>query len=567
MKVAETLTGITIAEKYKLTELLGEGSSGSTYRAICLSNESLVAVKILSLRHLKDWKQLELFEREAKVLSQLKHPQIPQYLEYFHVDTQENRAFYIVQQFAPGKPLSDWVQSGWRGTEAEIKDIARQLLEILQYLHQQSPPIIHRDIKPQNIIRNDDGQIFLVDFGAVQNVYQNTLLKGSTVAGTYGYMAPEQFRGAAMPASDLYGLGATVLYLLTHRSPADLPQERLKMSFRDHVNISQQFTYWLELMVEPDIDIRFPTVKEALKVLCSENISLAKPNRTQKKIPWIGALTSTIAITAMSLLYFNRYAFFIMIGIPPHDFCSEKVKVSSLKEYLKNGGSANAEMHLEDNNDDHSDLPLLHCSVLLGQAEIVEILLKNGAEPNSYSFTKIRGRGDTRKKISTPLHQAIYSSRKNSEIIAILIKYGGNADMVDRFGNTPLQTLIKKGRGFGYQDIQSIKMLILLVDQKLNLKRDKNGCIVDDQPNSDAVEMISSYQNNYEHSEKDGDTTLRILARQENLALANYFIKQGWNPLLNNQEGATAAQLIQEAKMHEQQCKGIHINVEKLGNK
>ena len=133
------------------------------------------------------------------------------------------------------------MQSGWRGTETEVRDIASQLLEILQYLHQQSPPLIHRDLKPHNIIRNDDGRVFLVDFGAVQDVYRNTLLKGSTVAGTFGYMAPEQFRGAAVPASDLYGLGATILYLLTHRSPADLPQSRLKLSFRAHVNISHRF--------------------------------------------------------------------------------------------------------------------------------------------------------------------------------------------------------------------------------------------------------------------------------------------------------------------------------------
>jgi eukaryotic-like serine/threonine-protein kinase len=188
MEVTDASTGSVDSplERYELAELLGQGGSSSTYRAIRLADQTSVAVKVLSLRHLQDWKQLELFEREAKVLSQLSHPQIPQYLDYFHVDTPDNRAFYIVQQLAPGKPLTEWVQSGWRGTEVE--DIARQLLEILKYLHQQSPPLVHRDIKPHNIIRSDDGRVFLVDFGAVQNVYHNTLLKGSTVAGTYGYM-------------------------------------------------------------------------------------------------------------------------------------------------------------------------------------------------------------------------------------------------------------------------------------------------------------------------------------------------------------------------------------------
>jgi eukaryotic-like serine/threonine-protein kinase len=128
-----------IDDRYQLVELLGEGGSGSTYRAMRLADGATVAIKIQSLRHLNDWKQLELFEREAKVLAQISHPQIPKYLEYFHIDTPDNRAFYIVQQLAPGKPLTAWVQSGWRGTEAEVRDLASQLLEILQYLHHQSP--------------------------------------------------------------------------------------------------------------------------------------------------------------------------------------------------------------------------------------------------------------------------------------------------------------------------------------------------------------------------------------------------------------------------------------------
>jgi serine/threonine protein kinase len=235
MTANELEIGKIIDGRYQLVELLGAGGSGVTYRAIRLSDRSDVAIKILSLRHINDWKQLELFEREAKVLSQLNHPQIPKYLEYFHLDTDDNRTFWIVQQLAPGKSLTEWVNSGWRGTEAEVKDITSQLLGILQYLHQQSPPLIHRDIKPHNIIRDEDGRVFLVDFGAVQNVYHDTLLKRHTVAGTYGYMAPEQFRGAAVIASDLYGLGATILYVLTHRSPADLPQSRLKLVFRDRV--------------------------------------------------------------------------------------------------------------------------------------------------------------------------------------------------------------------------------------------------------------------------------------------------------------------------------------------
>ncbi|WP_416207930.1 serine/threonine protein kinase [Coleofasciculus sp. LEGE 07092] len=128
---------------------------------------------------------------------------MPQYLDYFHIDTPQDRSFYIVQQLAEGQSLATWVQNGWRGNEKEIRRIATQLLEILVYLHGLTPPVIHRDIKPHNTIRRDDGQLFLVDFGAVQDTYHSTLMRGSTMVGTYGYMAPEQFRGQAVPATDL----------------------------------------------------------------------------------------------------------------------------------------------------------------------------------------------------------------------------------------------------------------------------------------------------------------------------------------------------------------------------
>jgi serine/threonine protein kinase len=218
-----------IAQRYRIIDTLGQGGSGTTYLAQDLQTSQRVALKALSLHRMNDWKMMELFEREAKVLAQLNHPAIPRYLEYFHVDTPSDRSFYIAQQLAQGKSLAALVQEGWHATEVEVRRIAEQILEILVYLHEQTPHVIHRDIKPQNIIRREDGQVFLVDFGAVQDTYYNTFMRGSTVVGTFGYMAPEQFRGQAVPATDLYGLGATILFLLTHRSPAELPTDGLKL--------------------------------------------------------------------------------------------------------------------------------------------------------------------------------------------------------------------------------------------------------------------------------------------------------------------------------------------------
>ena len=260
-------TGDIVQERYEIVGVLGQGGSGITYRASDRVTNRQVALKELSLRGLSDWKKLELFEREAQVLESLDHPGIPQYADAFQIDTEDDRFFYLVQNLAEGHSLAELVMAGKRFSEADVQQIAIEILHILQYLHALSPPIIHRDIKPQNIIRRDDGHIFLVDFGAVQSVYRETITFGSTVVGTYGYMAPEQFRGQAYPATDLYGLGATLLHLLTHQHPGDLPEQRLKIHFRSCITVSDSLANWLDGLLEPVMEDRFDSASTALLAL------------------------------------------------------------------------------------------------------------------------------------------------------------------------------------------------------------------------------------------------------------------------------------------------------------
>lgn len=260
-------SGDRVRDRYEILERLGQGGMGITYKAKDWATDRIVAIKALSLHQLTDWKALELFEREARVLENLSHPQIPAYLDHFQVDTPRDRLFYLVQELAAGKSLAEWVAAGWRCDEAAVKAIAVQLLEILDYLHSRTPPVIHRDIKPQNIIRQSNGRLYLVDFGAVQAAYRHTLSGGSTVVGTFGYMPPEQFRGQAEFATDLYSLGATLLFVLTHQNPADLPQKRMRLQFRDRLQLSEPFADWLETMVEPAIEDRFQSAAAALQAL------------------------------------------------------------------------------------------------------------------------------------------------------------------------------------------------------------------------------------------------------------------------------------------------------------
>ncbi|MGB3202313.1 MAG: serine/threonine-protein kinase [Nodosilinea sp.] len=270
--------------RYRILHLLGQGSSGITYAAEVLSTGQTIALKALSLRGLQDWKKIELFEREAHILKTLDHPAIPQYIDFFQVDTADNRWFYLAQDLAEGTSLADWVEAGGRVDEAEARRIAAVVLEVLVYLHGLNPPVIHRDIKPQNIIRRDDGHIYLVDFGAVQAAYRHS--QGSTVVGTYGYMAPEQFRGQAVPATDLYSLGATLLFLLTHQSPADLPQERLRINFRPYLSVSDAFADWLDQLIDPLVEDRFASAQVALRALTQPDpLATAAPRPLSPRPP------------------------------------------------------------------------------------------------------------------------------------------------------------------------------------------------------------------------------------------------------------------------------------------
>jgi serine/threonine protein kinase len=308
-----------IGDRYQIIQILGSGSTGNTYAAKDCHSGQAVAIKELALLGMTDWKVLELFEREAQVLSNIDHPAIPKYLNYFQVETQENLFFYLVQALAPGISLASLIEQQYPLEEDQVKGIAIQILDIFDYLHSLTPPIVHRDIKPHNLIYSPEKTVYLVDFGSVQNVYRYTLTQGSTVVGTYGYMAPEQFRGQAYISSDLYGLGATLLYLLMARSPGDLPQRRLKIDFRSFVEITPRFADWLEKLLEPAPEDRFYSAREALFALTSQPSSLQPEqsaivwNKTRDKlivdIPFLSGklililLFLTVVLTILLLIF------------------------------------------------------------------------------------------------------------------------------------------------------------------------------------------------------------------------------------------------------------------------
>ena len=268
--------GDVIAGRYRLDSVLGRGGFAVTWRGLDQQTNQPVAIKELAIRAVEQWRAVELFEREARVLRNLDHPHIPAYVDFISPTTADG-AFVLVQGLAPGSSLGDQVKAGWRATEADARDIARQVLETLIYLHAFSPPVVHRDLKPQNLIRDDAGNVMVVDFGAVRDRLATESELGS-VAGTFGYMAPEQFAGQALPASDLYGLGATLVHILSHRAPSEIPQRELRLDFRPLVQVSPAFARFLERLLEPAPERRFSSASAALAFL--DDPEPPQPTRT-----------------------------------------------------------------------------------------------------------------------------------------------------------------------------------------------------------------------------------------------------------------------------------------------
>lgn len=197
-----------LAGRYRLDERLGGSGLTRTWSAFDTTTDQPVILKELTFEHLDSWKAYELFERETEILQRLKHPHIPKYLASFQIPAQGSFKAYLVTEKVPGQSLAQWLKQGERPDIPQIKAWAEQLLEILIYLHGRVPPVIHRDMKPSNIMRDPEGKLWLIDFGAVQDILRPE--GSSTVVGTFGYMAPEQFSGRTTPQSDLYSLGATV---------------------------------------------------------------------------------------------------------------------------------------------------------------------------------------------------------------------------------------------------------------------------------------------------------------------------------------------------------------------
>ncbi len=209
------LIGKVIDGKYKILEKVGSGGMAVVYKGEHIYLKRPVAIKVLAPALANDKVFVERFFKEAETASRLDHPNIVKILDF----GDEDGLLYLVMQYVEGETLERILQARGRLTLQEALSIALQILPALGYAHEKG--IVHRDIKPGNIMVDSQGKAYLLDFGIAAIIEEEEMKgeDGKKAAGTPEYMAPEQFRGKADMRSDLYSFGVVLYEMLTGRTP------------------------------------------------------------------------------------------------------------------------------------------------------------------------------------------------------------------------------------------------------------------------------------------------------------------------------------------------------------
>lgn len=252
-----------IGERYHLTRRLGKGGMGAVY----LAEDKRITGKKWAVKEISDFflqsermkqKVLDAFNQEARLLANLSHPNLPRVIDFLNEDDK----YYLVMDFVQGESLEHMLKEhGQPFAEADVLDWARQLTDVLHYLHTQPSPIIFRDLKPSNIMLTPTGKIQLIDFG-IARLFKPGRAADTLQMGTPGYAPPEQFGQNQTDArSDIYALGVTLHHLLTNHDPATTPF-RLPNARLLNPAISPRTATLLEKATQMDPAQRFATMME-----------------------------------------------------------------------------------------------------------------------------------------------------------------------------------------------------------------------------------------------------------------------------------------------------------------
>ena len=290
------MQGEILNARYRIIEKLGRGGFGETYLATdeWLDRENRCVVKQLKPNIINKATK-RLFEQEAEVLFKLgTHDQIPQLLAHF----EQEETFYLVQEYIEGHDLSNEIEEGKCWDENKVTQLFKDILTILEFVHQNN--VIHRDIKPGNIMRRSDGKIVLIDFGGVKQVTtQTSAAKVSTHAvGTPGYMPQEQIYNNTQLCSDIYAVGMLAIEALVGENPIDIPTDSKTNQpiWRDKADVSERLADVIDKMVRFNFEERYQSVDKALNAVENLSFTVSSFYREGEKLYQLQKFKEAVAV-------------------------------------------------------------------------------------------------------------------------------------------------------------------------------------------------------------------------------------------------------------------------------
>lgn len=289
-----------ILDRYKIIKILGHGGMGSVYMAMDENIQIPVAIKenlVLTENYLTQ------FKKEAVILASLRHPNLPRVSDYFDLSGQGQ---YLVMDYIDGEDLRERIEREEKLPEKDVIVIGLMMCDALMYLHNLSPKVIHRDIKPGNIRITPEGNVILVDFGLVKVFDANQQTATGARAMTPGYSPPEQYgRGPTDERSDIYSLGATLYAALTGIIPEESlsrlsGKEKLTSIKKYRSSISESLDQIIQKALEIEPENRYQTAEDFYLALLAEGNFLLSSNNIGFVTPPPSVKSNTSIKTAIS---------------------------------------------------------------------------------------------------------------------------------------------------------------------------------------------------------------------------------------------------------------------------
>lgn len=287
--------GELVDGKYKILSKVGQGGMSVVYMAINEKANKTWAVKEVRKDGVLDYDAVRQgLIAETNILKNLSHPNLPSIIDV--IDNEDS--FIIIMDYVEGNSLSKALQEYGAQPQENVIEWAKQLCDVLGYLHSRQPPIIYRDMKPANIMLKPDGNVMLIDFGTARQ-FKEKNIEDTTCLGTEGYAAPEQYRGQNRqtdPRTDIFGLGRTMYHLVTGCNPGD-PMHKIVPIREINPYLSNGLEKIIIKCTEHLPENRYQSAAELMYAL--ENYSIIDDKYLKKQKRKLGAFITTLSLSVL----------------------------------------------------------------------------------------------------------------------------------------------------------------------------------------------------------------------------------------------------------------------------